>query len=322
MVMMSRMCTAVAVAAAAAAGSPDDRSGVCSDGVCIDEVSMLQMKGSLEDGPDRPPLTLPLPVPNYNNTDDLDVDEKAGVKLCNGRDCDNPELCGLGFEVYPYIQPELWGNSYDGWHTCDGRSQSPIDFKNHETPGNHKLKEQYCAGRGLRQWNDGHSLRVRGLFGNLHVDCCDVPSVQFHMHTPSEHTINNRSFAMELQIVHEGVKSAVTGILFKLGKKNRCLEKYFEAPAPRAGCDRYIGDINLGCFFRDKTAKYYQYSGSLTTPPCTENVEWYVLQKPFEISRQQLEVFKTRFVMNARPTQPRNHRPVYLNDPSNHAEED
>jgi len=312
MVMMSRVCTAVTMAAVVSAG----RSGKFAE-ACVDEVSMLQMKNPSEDAP---PVSLPFPLPT-NSTGDVGPDSR-GSKLCNGKDCDNPELCGLGFEVYPYIQPELWGNSYDGWHTCDGRSQSPIDFESHETPGHEKLKEQYCAGRGLRQWNDGHSLRVRGLFGNLHVHCCDVPSVQFHFHTPSEHTIRNRSFAMEMQIVHEGVKTAVTGIFFKLGAENKCLKKYFESPAPRAGCDRYIGDINLGCFFQDKHAKFYQYSGSLTTPPCTEGVEWYVLKDPFTISRQQLEVFKTRFVMNARPTQPRNHRPVYLNDPPHHAEED
>jgi len=292
------MCTLVILAlAAGGSGSEQCRTAYA------DEVSMLQLQA-----PD--PLFTTIPA-GYNSSGDA-------KRACGGvQDCTKPELCGLGFTVYPYVQPELWGTSYEGWETCAGQSQSPINLQDAKKRSG-TFEQHYKPAKNLRLWNDGHSLKVRGLFGSLQVGCCQIPSVQFHFHTPSEHLINNKSFAMEMHIVHQGgsAGSAAVGILFNVGKPNECLKNVFEAPAPRAGCDKFIGDIDVSCFFDAHwDGQFFQYRGSLSTPPCTEGLEWYVRKTPVTLSQDQLDVFKTRYLVNNRPVQPLNHRPLYLISP-------
>ena len=55
---------------------------------------------------------------------------------------------------------------------------------------------------------------------------------------------------------------------------------------------------------------YYEFEGSLTTPPCSEGVRWLVLKEPVTLSRQQLDAFRKLYPRNARPTQPLNSRTV------------
>jgi len=296
MAMVSRMYTLVATMAFAAAGTGSDHRTVA------DDVCMLQMTQASKSR----------------------VSNHLSNRTCIGGndhddDCIKPELCGLGFTVYPYIQPQLWGHSYEGWEKCAGQSQSPINLEN-ATRQTGRLRENYQRAKNLRVLNDGHSLKVRGLFGTLRVGCCEIPSIQFHFHTPSEHQVNGKPYDMEMHIVHSGGAggTAVVGIFFKVGSvENQCLKSVFWAPAPRAGCDKFIGDIDISCFFdKQWDGQFFQYTGSLTTPPCTEGVQWYVRKTPIIISRAQLDVLQTRYIMNARPVQPLNGRSLHLNTPS------
>jgi len=271
------------------------------------------------------PVPIPIPVPVGPDGPDAPDGPPPGPPGPPKPDKCIPEPCGLGFTVYPYIQPQLWGHSYDGWETCGcGLEQSPINIRR-ATKRHGTLHQHYGPAKHLRLWNNGHSLAVRGNFGSLYVDCCYVPSVQFDFHTPSEHRINNRSFDMEMHIVHSGGKrgqKAAVAILFKVGPMfNRCLASIFRYPAPRAGCDKDIGHVDIGCFFDKKwDGEFFEYSGSETTPPCEEGVKWFVRKTPVIISRRQLHVLKTRYVMNARPVQPLNNRSVYLNFPERRSE--
>lgn len=226
------------------------------------------------------------------------------------------ESCGLGFTVYPYSQPELWGTAYEGWETCGGQQQSPININTHQcrkmTVKGPELNTDYHGSGEEEDYvaNNGHALQVDGNFGTLDLNPKTFTVANFHFHSPSEHTENGKPAAMEMHIVHSGSNgTAVVGIFFDVGKENKCLSKVLSTP-PRAGCEKSIGNIDLNCFSEQLSGPWWSYMGSLTTPPCTEGLFWQVMQRRATISRAQLQAFRTRYIHNARPTQPLHGRKV------------
>lgn len=228
----------------------------------------------------------------------------------------NEEECGNGFTSYPYEQPELWGTAYEGWETCGGQQQSPINIVTHHcrktTVLGPKLKTNYHGSGSDEDYveNNGHALEVEGDFGTLDLSGKIYNVANIHVHSPSEHTINGEPAAMEMHIVHTGSNGiAVVGILFDLGKENQCLSRVLSTP-PRAGCEKSVGNIDLSCFAKELSGPWWSYSGSLTTPPCSEGLAWQVMQRRATISKAQLKAYRTRYLNNARPTQPLNGRKV------------
>jgi len=186
--------------------------------------------------------------------------------------------------------------------------------------------------------NNGHALQVDGTFGSLTLDGDKYESQQLHFHHPSEHLVNGVHAVMEMHIVNSaplgraaseaasnatdeavlaetGSKLAVVAIFFDLGPPNKCLDQVLGGTAPRAGCQKTIDTVNLGkCFKTQLDGPWWSYFGSLTTPTCNEQVKWNVMTKRSTISREQLDLFKTRFTNNARPPQSVNGRKVVWNN--------
>lgn len=225
--------------------------------------------------------------------------------------------CGMEVKVYPYIQPDLWGTAYDGWEKCAGKQQSPINIVCTQGKPKYgpKLKTSYSALPSNSVANNGHALNVDGNFGSLQLGSLTYDVQGFHVHTPSENTVDGKHADMELHIVHKSQtgKLAVVAIFLNIGKPNKCLEKMLSAPAPLAGCDKPIGKMDLSCFQKQLSGPWWSFDGSLTTPPCTEGLKWNVMKKRGTISKEQLEAFKERYQMNARPTQPLHGRKVTYN---------
>jgi len=189
-------------------------------------------------------------------------------------------------------------------------------------------------------FNNGHQLDIGENWGTLTTaDDSIFRAKSFHFHSPSEHTVNGKAAVAEMHIVHlpeddvveaaeadddvakdinllatrqssgDGVP-AVVGILFDVGRANECLEEAF-SELTRASCTRKLKKFNLGkCFRKQLRGDYWFYGGSLTTPPCTEGVEWYVMEKRATISAAQLKLLQSTFLNNARPTQSLNGREV------------
>jgi len=118
---------------------------------------------------------------------------------------------------------------------------------------------------------------------------------------------------MEMHVVYRapGHLYVVIAVFFKIGKHNSYLQKIWDR-VPEA-IDREVTyedeSINVGNLF-PSVKEYYHYNGSLTTPPCTENVSWFVLKKPVEVSKEQMLFFERVIGENARPVQKLNHRIV------------
>jgi carbonic anhydrase len=142
----------------------------------------------------------------------------------------------------------------------------------------------------------------------LYIDRKEFQLLQFHFHTPSENTINGKYFPMEAHFVHSTKEKelAVVAVMFKIGKENPTLKKLIEK-MPKKVNDTSVVHIKAQDLL-PKSLEYYRFNGSLTTPPCTEGVRWFVLKEPLEISKEQLEAFESVMGKNNRPLQSINAR--------------
>jgi carbonic anhydrase len=129
--------------------------------------------------------------------------------------------------------------------------------------------------------------------------------VQFHFHHPSEHLLSGKKFDMELHFVHrsEAGRLAVLGVFIQPGAANAALGPIWAAMPAEAGPARDAGAVVRPAALLPATRGYFRYTGSLTTPPCSEGVLWTVYKDPIEASPDQIRRFAALFPVNARPAQ-------------------
>jgi carbonic anhydrase len=130
--------------------------------------------------------------------------------------------------------------------------------------------------------------------------------VQFHFHTPSEHTVDGKAFPLELQLVHQAADKslAVVSVLMTEGTSNPVLGRFWDRlPKSPGEIDTGVS-ISLKDLLPRATDDFFTYWGSLTTPPCSESVRWIVLKQPLQVSKSQIAAIRSVFPMNARPTVP------------------
>ncbi|MCA6605589.1 MAG: carbonic anhydrase family protein, partial [Pseudanabaena sp. M007S1SP1A06QC] len=129
-----------------------------------------------------------------------------------------------------------------------------------------------------------------------------------------EHEINNKASALELHLVHRNTagKLAVVGVLLNKGKANDLIEEVWNN-IPEVGKTNTVSDHTINAVnLLPKGRAYYSYAGSLTTPPCSEDVKWHVLVEPMTVSEEQIETFTNMYPVDARPIQPINGRTIEL----------
>lgn len=211
--------------------------------------------------------------------------------------------------------PAHWGDLSEDFVLCKiGKNQSPIDLrtdKAYETDLPSIVFSYHAGSRN--EINNGHSVQVNIKPGSyIMVDGIRFELKQFHFHTPSENTIDGKSFPMEAHFVHvdEDGNIAVVALMFEYGKKNSVLERFWNVMPERAGDRR---DISISAEeirkLFPKKRDYYRFNGSLTTPPCSEGVRWFVLKEPMTVTKKQVEQFaRVMGEPNNRPVQPLNAR--------------
>nr|XP_043610854.1 alpha carbonic anhydrase 7-like [Erigeron canadensis] len=234
----------------------------------------------------------------------------------------------FSYDIRSPIGPHHWGEIHPEWSTCNqGDMQSPIDLLHKRVQTTSKLgrldRDYKPANATLK--NRGHDMMLSwiGGAGHIHINGTEYQLNQLHWHTPTEHTINGRRFNLELHLVHQSKdgKNAVVGILYKIGRPDSLLsmmEPYMRALAPTKEVEKSVGiidprDIKIG------SRKYYRYIGSLTTPPCTQDVIWTIVRKVRTVSREQLRIIREAVHdeadANARPVQALNDRWLKLYRP-------
>ena len=212
--------------------------------------------------------------------------------------------------------PQAWGRLKAEFNLCaSGRRQSPISIEEGATlqgPAE-PIQFSYVPSNGTVV-NNGHTIQVDVQGDNaITVRGSSYRLLQFHFHTPSEEQINFKRYPMVAHLVHRNAEGqlAVLAILLDLGAASPLVDKVWTYMPLDAG-DRVRMPsemLNLAELL-PTDQRYYQFMGSLTTPPCSEGVLWMVLKTPVTVSKAQLKLFTQLYPNNARPIQPVNARPV------------
>lgn len=226
--------------------------------------------------------------------------------------------------------PENWGSIKPEWKTCSsGSKQSPINIVNDNATIDESLeplKSDYRKAKATLV-NNGYNVELRydeGV-GNVLVDGIKYSLQQLHWHTPSEHTIDGERFPLEMHMVHktEDGKVAVIGTLYRLGNSDSFIKQFvekFKELGKEKCSEKEQAEISVGVVKNNKLKRfsknYYRYIGSLTTPPCSEEITWTILGKIREITSDQLAAIQAplsgEYLNNSRPVQPLHTRTVRL----------
>ncbi|MBI5450384.1 MAG: carbonic anhydrase family protein [Gammaproteobacteria bacterium] len=208
--------------------------------------------------------------------------------------------------------PSHWGDLKEDYHLCkDGQQQSPIDIGATVDASLPAISVAYKPGP-LTVVNNGHTIQVNYSNGSqIEVDGKKYSLLQFHFHAPSEHTFNGKPADMVIHFVHkdEDGKLGVIDVSLQKGKANPTIQAIWDNMPATEGKKEVATEINAANLIPSGLS-YFNYSGSLTTPPCSEGVNWMVLKQPIELSEAQIAAFTKIFPMNARPVQPLHGRHV------------
>jgi len=162
--------------------------------------------------------------------------------------------------------------------------------------------------------DNGHTIQVNYPPGSfLTVDGKRFELVQFHFHHPSEEKVNGKGHEMVAHLVHKGDngKLAVVAVFLDPGADNEVMKSLWKNLPTTKGKEVTVESAQINALqLLPKNKDYYRYEGSLTTPPCTENVTWLVLKTPTQVSGEQIARFGRIYPNNARPVQPRNDRDI------------
>jgi carbonic anhydrase len=211
--------------------------------------------------------------------------------------------------------PEHWGSEDPAFATCGiGKHQSPIDIGKTLVKDLPELKFDY-KDVPLKVTDTGHSFQVNAAAGSggFTVGADHYDFVQVHFHEPSEELVHGTQYSMVAHLVHKNAKGelAVVAVLFRTGKTNEFLKPIFDDFPAKGTAESVVAGmtVNAGRLLPEHHG-YYTFTGSLTTPPCSEGVRWFVLKAPVEASEAQLKEFRARYSHNNRPAQPLNARVV------------
>jgi carbonic anhydrase len=211
--------------------------------------------------------------------------------------------------------PTHWSKMESEFASCGvGREQSPIDIRNDAVQAadlppiafSYKLTP-------LSIVDNGHTIQVNVAPGSsIDVAGHRYELAQFHFHRPSEESIDGKRHSMVAHLVHKDAQGrlAVVAVLLSDGALNPMVATLW-ANLPAHGGESAPTGVQIDpADLLPADRGYYTFAGSLTTPPCSEGVTWFVLKNPSTLSSGEIERFASLYPMNARPVQPLNGRTV------------
>lgn len=212
-----------------------------------------------------------------------------------------------------YDQPEQWSTLNQKYSACNGLNQSPINIERTVKAELEPLKFSYNTMIHTIE-NKGHTVQVDfAQGGELQLDGETFVLKQFHLHSPSENLIKGKSYPLEIHFVHANTQGelAVVAMMFEQGTENPMLKRMWNR-LPKKQSEKVVlktpQPVNE---MLPKNLDYYRFSGSLTTPPCSEGVRWLILKEIQQASATQISEFsKLMGHPNNRPVQSLNGRVV------------
>lgn len=207
--------------------------------------------------------------------------------------------------------PEHWGRLKTDYATCaSGKRQSPIDIRDGIRVDQPAIDFSWQPSQ-FRVVDTGHT--VQAALGGSHLSLLGKPYALQHVefHRPAEERINGKGFEMSAHFVHraDDGRLAIVAVLIERGEENPFIQTLWNhLPLERNDPVAPPGVAVDPAKFLPAERGYYTYMGSLTTPPCTENVQWLVLKQPVQASAEQIAIFARLYRNNARPLQPSHNR--------------
>lgn len=207
--------------------------------------------------------------------------------------------------------PEFWGDLDSEFKACsNGKEQSPIALEPNEIGEEKWSMDLNYAKTEFSIENNGHTIQAnvvekKGQPSNqLTLGDSSYELVQFHFHSPSEHTLAGESYEMEVHLVHKDEQDnlAVLGVLMEEGEKNKTLKDMWKWMPTSVGTSPKTVKLNPSELVPTDLSTF-QYDGSLTTPPCSEGVKWSVSDSSISLSSEQLQAFQHLYPNNYRPIQ-------------------
>lgn len=207
--------------------------------------------------------------------------------------------------------PEHWSELAEQFSTCsEGKNQSPVNLVADLSAELPELVFDYAQGGSLQEINTGHAIQEGVNPGNyIHLLEERFELKQFHFHSPSEHTVDGNYFPMEVHFVHRNEVGdfVVVGLMFAEGEHNEIMDQLPSFRAERGEAPR-DEKVDFNELVEDR-GDYFLYNGSLTTPPCTEGVQWIVIKQPIIASPEQIQHYHDLLGFdNNRPIQSHNSR--------------
>ncbi len=214
------------------------------------------------------------------------------------------------------LGPAHWGDLAHEYFMCKvGKNQSPVDISSAALVEAElaPISFHYHYQVSGKIVNNGHTIMVVPEGESyIEVDGKKFYLKQFHFHTPSEHTVQGKYYLLELHFVHQAKDGqlAVVGVVFDEGQAHPEIAKLWKEAPRHEGKKALSGKVDMASLL-PSDRDYYRYSGSLTTPPCSEGVIWLFMKKSLTISAAQAaELEKILGFKNNRPVQPINARKI------------
>ncbi len=223
------------------------------------------------------------------------------------------------------VGPMHWADLSPDFALCgEGTEQSPINLMGATVVEGSALKPKFGEGvltpeqrtRAIDLVDNGHTIQVTtDVTSALDLDGEHYELVQYHFHAPSEHTIDGEYAPLEIHFVHKSTAGnlAVLGVLVEEGVHNKFWDPVIAALPSSPGDERHLEGLELDVNELQSVAeRYYRYRGSLTTPPCSESVQWIVIAEKRQFSPEQMESLTSHLHHNNRPVQPLGDRDLVL----------
>ena len=248
---------------------------------------------------------------NYQTSKDQRVGSNSVVVAPDTKGADND----AGWSYSGSTGPEYWGDIENASACASGQEQSPIDIKRVTATTTSAPTINYSQSTSLIVNDTAHTITYTPATQDNTITLNNerFELKQFHYHTPSEHQFGGQNYPAEIHFVHANSAGnlAVIGVMLEPGQANEVLDVLLKDT--QISADKKVeivaNRINLSTLI-PAMPTFYHYDGSLTTPPCSEQVQWYVTKQPLQLANAQLSIMTTLYEGNNRPVQEQGSRTV------------